>query len=84
MRAWFNMLEVIPEYHGIFSHLMYTVIFCLQVCHCEMFTGGASLFDLSTLLEYHNGENPPNLPECIKKIEDKSIRVLVMFLHLLE
>ena len=55
----------------------YTYI--LYSCRCviaEMFTGGASLFDLSTLLEYRNGENPPNLPECLKKIEDKSIRVL--------
>ena len=43
-----------------------------------MFTGGASLFDLSTLLEYRNGENPPNVLECIKKIEEKSIRVIVL------
>jgi len=41
----------------------------------EMFGGGASLFDLSSLLEYRNGENLPSLPEYIKKIEDKGIRV---------
>ena len=55
----------------------------LYMCRCviaEMFTGGASLFDLSTLLEYRNGENPPNLPESIKKIEVKSIRVLFVCL----
>ena len=58
------------------------MIVCLFVCvyRCviaEMFAGGASLFDLSTLLEYRNGENPPNLLECLKKIEDKAIRVKI-------
>ena len=40
-----------------------------------MFGGGASLFDLSSLLEYRNGENLPSLPDYIKKIEDKGTRV---------
>ena len=58
----------------------------LYMCRCviaEMFTGGASLFDLSTLLEYRNGENPPNLPESIKKIEVKSIRVMILIVCML-
>ncbi|XP_065916552.1 phosphoinositide 3-kinase regulatory subunit 4-like isoform X2 [Dysidea avara] len=52
-------------------------IFSLGCVIAEMFGGGASLFDLSSLLEYRNGENPPSLPEYIKKIEDKGIRRLV-------
>ena len=49
---------------------------CVYSCViAEMFGGGVSLFDLSTLLEYRNGENPPNLLECIKRIEEKAVRV---------
>ena len=46
-----------------------------------MFVGGASLFDLTSLLEYRNGETLPSLPEYIKKIEDKGVRVSTIVHH---
>ena len=40
---------------------------CVILQRCSQL--GGALLDLSTLLEYRNGENPSNVLECIKKLK---------------